>query len=402
MSRLQPPDGWARGRRRSSGAASSKPKPVFAESSDGAAPQAAAAPAQMRSHLLSSTSIGVVAPRRAPRIRRPGDGHLLVRLVGGGVADAPEQVGVRRLLEGGFERLDKLVGQPAAPARPCRSAGPNVRPAGRARARSGRGLRRACPPTSTPASVSAFRQGRFAHVGVADDRNGRDPVLFAAGAQQRPAASPARRAGPAARRSAAGCAGGRFRAGFRPGRACRCRRPAGRATCPSPREPRQPVAQLRQLDLQFALGGDARAGQRCRGSRVVRSMTGTPHASSMFAHLRRRELAVEDDEVRAVPLRRIPRSPQAARLPITVAGSKPGRFWSTLAAVSAPAVTASSSSSSRETCASYSPVSAATSTARCFVYPHLFSTIRLLPSSFVRGFHAPLRRAAIFFPDSLH
>lgn len=69
---------------------------------------------------------------------------------------------------------------------------------------------------------------------------------------------------------------------------------------PQPREPGQPVAQLRQLDLQFSLGGDGALGEDVEDEGGA---VDDRHAARVLdvAHLRRGELAVEDDEVRAVP-----------------------------------------------------------------------------------------------------
>ena len=204
-----------------------------------------------------------------------------------------------QVLEGGFERLDKLVGQPPhQPDRVDQQDLPPVRQGERARGRV-----EGCEELvldEHPRIGQGVQEGRFADVGVADDRNGRDPLLFAAGAQESPPLFQLgklflQRGDPPPDVPAVG-----FELAFaRAARADAAAQPGERA--PQPRESGQPVAQLRQLDLQFPLGGDGPLGEDVEDEGGA---VDDRHAARVLdvAHLRRGELAVEDDEVRAVPL----------------------------------------------------------------------------------------------------
>ena len=168
-----------------------------------------------------------------------------------------------------------------------------------------------------------------------------------------------------------------------------CRRSLSNLLSPGPRVPMPPPRRERLVPCP------ARRGRRyfsCASStcnlpslvfarwakmsriRVVRSITAAPRAFSRFFCW-----AGESSWSKMTSSTWLfcTNSASSSTLPIRVAGSGRSFFWMTLPITLAPADFASSSSSSIERCASYSPVSMAASTAVCSSC--LFSYILCLP-----------------------
>ena len=175
-----------------------------------------------------------------------------------------QQVGVDHLFERRTERVDELVREPAHETRPCRRAArSHRRAAAAARGRVERGEQLVLDEHARVGEP--VEQRRLARVGVADQRDRRGGL--AAGAPC--VASRASRRGRAGRARALDAAQQAPPVDLE----LRLTRTAGAdATTllaelrPAAAQPRQPVAQLRELDLHRARPGSSRAGRRCRGS----------------------------------------------------------------------------------------------------------------------------------------
>ena len=113
------------------------------------------------------------------------------------------------------------------------------------------------------------------------------------------------------RRSGGARAGGRSRAATRPGPARADAAAEALEVLPHAAHARQVVLELRELDLELALGADARAGRRCRGSAASgrrRARRARPRASAAAPGRARRRRAGVSASASRVALASAPRA----------------------------------------------------------------------------------------------
>ena len=253
-----------------------------------------------------------------------------------------------------------------ARSRRCRRAARSRRRAGAAGASVGSSVENSWFSTSTPACGEPVEQRRLARVRVADERDRRE-------------VAPAPRPCVASRASRRGRSRSRSSLWMRRSRRRRstssCVSPGPRVPMPAPcwlscvpaaAQARQPVAQLRELDLHHALLARRVLGEDVEDQRDAVDDVDREQLLEV-ALLRGRELVVEDHDVDVERLARA----RAARRPCPCRCRSRGRACarrcSTASTGSAPAVSASSASSSSDASASSTsrvPMPVPTSSAR--------------------------------------